>query len=69
MKAARSRFLLIYLLGPPSVTSLLWALTPAEVQDAAPLVPILAMAVYSIFFLVPITLKPKLPPRRGKRGR
>ena len=67
VKPVRRRFLLVYLLGPPSVIYLLRALAPPEAQQAAPLAPILAFAVYSIFFLVPITLKPKLPPRRGGR--
>lgn len=64
VRAARTRFLLIYLLGPPSVINLLRALAPADEQAAAPLIPLYALAVFTIFFLVPVTLKPKLPPRR-----
>ena len=64
VRPSRTRFLLIYLLGPPSLLTLLRALAPLEMQEAVPLVPLYASAVYAIFFLVPVTLKPKLPPRR-----
>lgn len=64
VRPARTRFLLIYLLGPPALLNLLRALAPAEEQAAVPLIPLYALAVFGIFFLVPVTLKPKLPPRR-----
>ena len=53
----RRRLLLSYLLGPASCVYLLRALAPITHQLAAPLVPILSLAVYGIFFLVPVTLR------------
>lgn len=53
----RRRVLMSYLFGPPSLLYLLRTLAPAEIQGLAPLVPVYAMAVYGIFFLVPVTLK------------
>ncbi len=58
----RQRFLLAYLVGPPGVLYLLRALAPVPEQQAAPFVPLYALAVYAILFLVPVTLRP--PPRR-----
>lgn len=58
----RQRFLLAYLVGPPGVLYLLRALAPEPEQKAAPFVPVYALGVYAIFFLVPVTLRP--PPRR-----
>ena len=61
----RWRLLLVYLIGPPSVLYLLRALAPASTQDAAPLVPLLSFGVYSVFFLVPVTLKTGRTPAWG----
>lgn len=47
----------IYLGGPPSLVWLLWACVPEPVQAASPLVPLLALGIYGIFFLVPVTLR------------
>lgn len=58
----RQRFLFAYLVGPPGVLYLLRALAPVPEQKAAPFVPVYALGVYAIFFLVPVTLRP--PPRR-----
>jgi len=66
VRPARTRFLLIYLLGPPSFLNLLRSLAPAREQAAVPLIPLYALAVFTIFFLVPVSLKPKLPPRRRR---
>jgi len=52
----RNQLLLIYYLGPPALVCLLWAMTPIAFQKAAPLVPIYAFGVFSIFFLVPVKL-------------
>lgn len=48
---------LTYLVGPPSLLCFLRTLAPLEHQQAAPLVPVYGLAVYLIFFLVPVTLK------------
>ncbi len=53
---ASRRLLAIYLLGPPGLLYLLWAMGPLEVQAIAPLVPLYGLAVFSLFFFVPITL-------------
>ena len=59
----RKRILLInYLLAPPSFLYLIRSLAPEDIQRAAPFVPLYAFAVYLIFFLVPVTLRPA--PRR-----
>ncbi|MEM7482542.1 MAG: hypothetical protein AAF481_15305 [Acidobacteriota bacterium] len=53
----RRWFLAAYLACPPGVLILLRSLAPQETQAAAPLVPLLVMGVYSIFFLVPVSLR------------
>jgi hypothetical protein len=53
----RRRFLFIYYLGPPAVLVLLRAMAPVAYQRAAPLVPLWAFGVFSILFLVPVTMK------------
>ena len=58
----RRRAALLYWLGPPSFLYVLRAMAPLIEQREAPLVPLLSFGVYSIFFLVPITLTP--PPRQ-----
>lgn len=52
----KMRVALLYAVGPPGMLYLLRALAPAAEQRAAPLVPLFALGVYEIFFLVPITL-------------
>jgi hypothetical protein len=59
----RRRLLVFYFLGPPSLLYLLWYMTPLEFQKEAPLVPLYAFCVFSILFLVPVTLI-KPPARR-----
>jgi hypothetical protein len=59
----RRRFLFIYYLGPPSLLVLLRAMAPVGYQRAAPLVPLWAFGVFSILFLVPVTMK--FPGRSG----
>jgi hypothetical protein len=51
------RFLFIYYLGPPAILVLLRAMAPVAYQRAAPLVPLWAFGVFSILFLVPVTMK------------
>lgn len=53
----RKRLLLAYGLGPVSLLFLLRALAPAEALAAAPLVPLYAACVHSLFFLVPVSLR------------
>lgn len=53
----RRRFLLIYYLGPPAILGLLRSMAPLEAQRAAPFVPLYALGVFSILFLVPVTMK------------
>ena len=52
----KRRVLLLYYLGPPGILYLLRALAPARDQLAAPLVPLLALGVYTVLFLVPLTI-------------
>ena len=52
----RGRFFLLYFVATPGVLFLLRAMAPEEHQEIAPLVPYLALAVFAIFFLVPVTL-------------
>ncbi len=63
----RKRLLLSYFVGPPSLLFLLRALAPFSVQQAAPLVPIYSFGVYTLFFLVPITLRATRTSRQGFR--
>lgn len=56
LRPARRRLLPLYLLAPPGVLYLLRSLASVEAQRAAPLVPLLAFAVYITFFLVPLSL-------------
>lgn len=51
------RLLLLYLVGPPGILFLLWAMAPADWQRAAPLTAILAFGVSTILFLVPYFLR------------
>ena len=53
----RRPFLFIYYLGPPAILVLLRAMAPVAYQRAAPLVPLWAFGVFSILFLVPVTMK------------
>ncbi|MEM7353486.1 MAG: hypothetical protein AAF657_22000 [Acidobacteriota bacterium] len=61
---ARRRLLLNYLMGPLSFVYFLRTLAPTSVQQAAPLVPIYGFVVYSLFFLVPVTLRASRKQRR-----
>lgn len=65
----RKRLLLSYFLGPPGFFFALRVLAPAEVQQAAPLVPIYGFGVYTLFFMVPLTLRATRATRRGPGNR
>jgi hypothetical protein len=56
-----------YYLAPLAPLSLLRATAPAAHQEAAPLVPLFAAGVYSVFFLVPWSLRSTRPERRQLR--
>lgn len=64
----RKRFLLIYWLGPISLLFLLRGLAPEETRVLAPLVPLYAACVQSLFFLVPVTLRMTRTPRHSRRS-
>ena len=52
-------------LPPPTpFLFLIRALAPLSIQQAAPLVPIYSFGVYSLFFLVPVTLRSAQVPRK-----
>ena len=53
----RRRFLLIYYLGPPAILGVLRSMAPWFDQSAAPFVPLYAFGVFSVLFLVPVTMK------------
>jgi hypothetical protein len=61
----RRLYLLIYYLGPPAVLSLLRGMAPFTDQSKAPFVPLWAFGVFSVLFLVPVTMK--FPARPGQR--
>lgn len=58
------RLLGVYGVGPLSILFLLRALAPPAVHAAAPFVPIYSACVFSLFFLIPVTLKATRTPRR-----
>jgi hypothetical protein len=60
--AARLRTFLLYFFDPPALFLLLWGLTPVSHKAEAPLVPLYAVGVFTVFFLVPVSLRPR-PPR------
>jgi hypothetical protein len=62
--AAVAWMLAVYYLGPLAPLVLLWGMAPAAHQQAAPLVPLLATGVFTVFFLVPWTLRSTAPARR-----
>lgn len=63
----RRASLLVYYLGPPGLLYLIREMATEEAQREAPLVPVYAFAVFTVFFLVPVILK-RSPPSRLRLG-
>jgi hypothetical protein len=57
-KADRRPLLLVWYLGPLALVAILRLLAPVREQVAAPLVPVYAFGVFTIFFFVPISFAP-----------
>jgi len=53
----RRLLLWVYYLGPQGIVYLLRALAPLAERRLAPLVPLLAFGVYTVFFLVPVLVR------------
>jgi hypothetical protein len=56
-RALRRRFGILYLAVPAGVVALARAMAPLELRIAAPLAEPLALGVYTIFFMVPLSLR------------
>jgi hypothetical protein len=54
---SRRALLAIYLGGPPGLIWLFWTTLPTTLRVASPIAPPLALGIYGIFFLVPVTLR------------
>jgi hypothetical protein len=63
----RRRIWLVYFLGPPGLLYLLRSMAPVEMQQAAPLVPFYAFGVFTVFFVVQVSLMPHPQSRRSSR--
>jgi len=55
--AARLRIFLLTFFGPPGLLFVLRAMAPLHNQQAAPLVPVWALGVFSLFFFVPVSFR------------
>lgn len=58
----RRPFLLFYLIGPAGPYALLWALLPEPFHRISPFIPLYALVISCILFLVPYLLR-NWPPR------
>ncbi|HVS15339.1 MAG TPA: hypothetical protein VMV46_15540 [Thermoanaerobaculia bacterium] len=65
--AASGWMLAVYFVGPLAPLLLLRAMAPWAQQQAAPLVPLFAVGVFAVFFLVPWSLRSTAPARRDLR--
>ena len=63
----RRLLLWVYYLGPQGIVYLLRALAPLADQRAAPLVPLWAFGVYTVFFLVPVWMRRMMGMDRADR--
>jgi hypothetical protein len=61
----RRRLLFLWLLGPPSLVTLLRAMASPDRQLEAPLAALWAFGVYVIFFMVPVSFAPERTRGRG----
>ncbi len=61
--------LVLYLVGSPAIVYFLRVLAPEAWQQGAPFVPLYALGVQTVFFLVPVTLSAtRTPPRTPRIG-
>lgn len=63
LASRRSLLLAIYLFGPAGPLSLLRAMADVESLVRAPAVPLFAFGVYVVLFLVPVSLRSRVPVR------
>jgi hypothetical protein len=54
---SRRALLAIYLGGPPGLIWLFWTIIPTSLRVTSPIAPPLALGIFGIFFLVPVTLR------------
>jgi len=58
-RRVRLRHRMLYVVVPAGLLALVRSMMPLELRAQAPLAGVLAFAVYGIFFLVPVTLRPR----------
>lgn len=56
-KRTRRRLFFLNLFAPGGALFLLWSLAPDQMRWQFPMVPIYAVGVFAVFFLVPVSLK------------
>ena len=56
-RRARLQRLILFLLGPPGLLHVVWAMGPSALQRAAPMVAVYATGVFVVLFMVPVTLR------------
>jgi hypothetical protein len=54
---SRRALLAIYLGGPPGLIWLFWTIIPTALRLTSPIAPLLALGIFPIFYLVPVTLR------------
>jgi cytochrome b len=55
----RRSLVTLYLAAPAGLVALLRAMAPTDLRRAAPIAGLLALVVYAIFFVVPVSLRRK----------
>ena len=58
-RRGRARLMVLYLFLPVGLPALLFAMAPVEFRAAAPLAGLLALGVQTVFFFVPVSLRPR----------
>ncbi|HVT57583.1 MAG TPA: hypothetical protein VHR45_04210 [Thermoanaerobaculia bacterium] len=53
----RRRLFLLFFFAPPGLLFLIRSMAPLAAQRAAPLVPVWALGVFGLFFLVPVSFR------------